>query len=83
MGIISIIAFIAILGALAAAGYFMLRSSGPVEGEDPASAEAQARQKRMAQALTVRIAVSVLLFITVLVAWYLGWIKPSGLPVSK
>jgi uncharacterized membrane protein len=80
MSIIAILAFIVILGALAAAGYFMLRSSNADDGTDE---QARARNSRMARALALRIGVSVLLFIAVLIAWKLGYIKPSGLPVAK
>jgi uncharacterized membrane protein len=80
MSIIAILAFIVILGALAAAGYFMLRSSN---ADDSTDEQARARNSRMARALAVRIGVSVLLFIAVLIAWKLGYIKPSGLPVAK
>jgi hypothetical protein len=34
---------------------------------------------RVVKALTVRISVSVALFIALLVAWHLGWIEPHGL----
>ncbi len=74
------LAFLLILAALAAAGFFMLRSSGSQEGTD---SEAAARNSRMAKALAVRIGVSVVLFICVLLAWKLGYIKPSGLPLGK
>jgi hypothetical protein len=80
MSIVALLAFIVILGALAAAGYFMLRSSNADDGTDE---QARARNSRMARALALRIGVSVLLFIAVLIAWKLGYIKPSGLPVAK
>jgi hypothetical protein len=34
--------------------------------------------KKMARALTIRVALSVLLFVLLLVAWSLGWIQPKG-----
>ena len=71
--------FLVVLAALAAAGFFMLRSSGSQEGSESDTA---ARNGRMAKALAVRISVSVVLFICVLLAWKLGYIKPSGLPVQ-
>jgi cell division protein FtsW (lipid II flippase) len=80
MSILVALTFLVILAALAAAGFFMLRSSGAQEGSD---AETTKRNNRMARALTVRIAVSVVLFICVLLAWKLGYIKPSGLPIGK
>ena len=36
---------------------------------------------RMAYALTVRIGLSILLFLFMLLAWRLGWIEATGLPV--
>ena len=66
--------FLAILVSLAAAGFFMLRKS---DAKDDA-----ARGKNMARALTWRIVLSVVLFVCVLLAWKLGYIQPTGLPVS-
>jgi putative copper export protein len=80
MSLLVALAFLVILAALAAAGFFMLRSSGSQEGTPE---EAAARNSRMAKALAVRIGVSVVLFICVLLAWKLGYIKPSGLPLGK
>ena len=34
--------------------------------------------KKMARALTIRIGLSILLFVLLLVAWQLGWIQPHG-----
>ncbi len=65
-------AFIGILGALAAAGFFMLRRPG-----------ADARKDGMAKALALRVALSVSLFLLVLLAWSLGWIEPRGLPIGR
>jgi UPF0716 family protein affecting phage T7 exclusion len=80
MSILVALTFLVILAALAAAGFFMLRSSGQETGSE---SEAAARNSRMAKALAVRIGVSVVLFICVLLAWKLGYIKPSGLPLGK
>ena len=79
MSIFVALGFLIVLAALAAAGFFMLRSSGSSEATE---ADATARNSRMAKALAVRISVSVVLFICVLLAWKLGYIKPSGLPVA-
>ena len=35
----------------------------------------------MMRALALRIAVSVLLFACIVIAWSLGWIHPTGLPL--
>jgi UPF0716 family protein affecting phage T7 exclusion len=80
MNIFVALAFLVILAALAAAGFFMLRSSGAQQGTEVDTAK---RNSRMARALAVRIGVSVLLFICVLLAWKLGYIQPTGLPASR
>jgi flagellar basal body-associated protein FliL len=84
MSLFVALTFLVILAALAAAGFFMLRSSGAEEGiGEQADRDATARNSRMARALTVRIGVSVVLFICVLLAWKFGYIKPSGVPLGK
>jgi hypothetical protein len=75
MSIVIAIALVAILGALASAGVFMLRRP-----RDDAAPEGD---KRMARALAVRVGVSVALFLFILVAWKLGWIAPKGLPTGR
>lgn len=71
MKFVILIAFIGILGALAAAGFFMLRKGG------------NKRSPNMAKALTVRVGVSVALFLIILLSWKMGWIQPTGLPVKS
>jgi hypothetical protein len=39
--------------------------------------------KKMARALTVRVGLSVLLFILLMLAWYNGLITPHGLPAGR
>jgi hypothetical protein len=34
--------------------------------------------KKMARALTIRVGLSILLFLLLLLAWSLGWIEPHG-----
>ncbi|CAM3829290.1 DUF2909 domain-containing protein [Roseateles saccharophilus] len=72
MKFVILIAFIGILGALAAAGFFMLRN-GSRSGRGP----------NMARALAVRVGVSVALFLIILLCWKLGWIHPTGLPLKS
>lgn len=72
MKILIAIAFVGILGALLFAGISMVR-----DGRD-----GQPKTKRMANALAWRVGISVLLFIVILLSYHMGWIKPSGLPVS-
>jgi len=66
-------AFVAILLALAAAGRAMLN-----DGRDGAP-----KSSRMLHALAWRIGLSVALFVFILVAWKLGWIRPTGLPLGR
>ncbi|WNO06091.1 twin transmembrane helix small protein [Rhodoferax mekongensis] len=65
-----IIAFIAILGSLAAALYFMLRGGS----------SRTAKSRNMARALGMRVGVSIFLFLCILLAWKLGYIHPTGIP---
>jgi len=76
MSIIIVIALVAILGALASAGVFMLKR--PKDGVSP-----QAVDKRMARALAVRVGLSVAIFLLILLAWKMGWIVPKGLPTNR
>jgi len=64
---------VAVLVALAGAGVFMLR-----KGND----DNTRRSKDMARALALRVALSVTLFLVILLSWAMGWIQPSGLPVG-
>ena len=73
-----IVAFVAILGSLAAALFFMMRGSGPL---DPENTEVVSRSKPMAKALAFRVGFSILLFVVVLFAYLMGWIQPTGLPI--
>ena len=70
------LAFVAILGSLAVALFFMMRRPGdPASGED----DAVLRSRRMARALALRVGFSILLFATVLFAYWMGWIQPTGI----
>jgi Protein of unknown function (DUF2909) len=72
-----IVAFVAILGSLAAALVFMMRG-GSAASDDPTAAP---RKNPMARALAFRVGFSILLFVIVLVSYRMGWIQPTGLPV--
>jgi hypothetical protein len=72
MKTIIVITLLAVLATLASAGLLMLR-----KGREPGS-----RSPAMARALAVRVGLSIALFLFILFAWYLGWIKPTGIPVS-
>jgi hypothetical protein len=39
--------------------------------------------KKMARALTIRVGLSVVLFILIMIAWYVGLITPHGLPPGR
>jgi len=73
MKILIALAFVGILGALATAGVFMLR-----DGRD-----GKPKSGNMMRALAVRVALSVLLFACILLAYWAGWITPTGVPLGK
>jgi predicted permease len=64
-----ILAFVAILGSLATALYFMLRGGS----------SQHSKSKNMARALGLRVGVSIFLFLCILLAWKLGYIHPTGI----
>lgn len=66
------IAFLAIVGSLATALFFMMKDG----------TNGKKKTNGMARALAFRISFSVLLFLCVLIAWKLGYIQPKGLPVG-
>ena len=63
---------VAVLAALGGAGLFMLRKGKAGE----------ARSNHMARALALRVALSVALFLFILLSWSMGWVRPTGLPVG-
>lgn len=65
-------AFLAILGALASALFFMMKDGA---GGKP-------KTSHMARALAFRVGFSIVLFLCILLAWKLGYLQPKGLPVS-
>ena len=72
MKFIILLAFIAIIGALAMAGRFMLRNGNSKQ-----------RGPNMARALAVRVGASIALFLFILLAYKLGWIQPTGMPIGR
>ena len=72
MKIVIALAFVAILGALGAAGFFMLRGRG-----------GGSQSGQMMRALATRVALSIALFAFVIFAFWMGWIQPTGLPVGR
>ena len=73
MKVFIVVMLVAVLVALASAGLFMLRKDGDSEVQ---------RSNRMARALAFRVGLSVALFLFILLSWYMGWVKPGGLPVG-
>lgn len=67
------LAFIAILVSLGSALFFMMR-----DGRN-----GQAKTNRMASALAFRVGFSVLLFLCILLAWKMGYIQPTGIPLQS
>lgn len=74
MGYLVALAFLAILVSLGAALFFMMRKS------DDSVSDTE-RGRRMARALAIRVGLSVVLFACLLLAWKLGYIQPTGLPL--
>ncbi len=72
MKTVMVLMLVAVLGALVSAGVFMLRKG---RDDDP-------RGKHMARALALRVGLSVALFLFILLSWYMGWVKPTGLPTG-
>jgi hypothetical protein len=67
---------LAILAALAWAGYSMLRKEPHPSGESsPAS-------KKMARALAWRVGLSILAFALIWLSHALGWIQPTGITLK-
>lgn len=71
-----ILAFVAILGSLAAALVFMMRGGSASQSEGQPN-------RRMAKALAYRIGLSVLLFAVLLFSHWMGWIQPTGIPPGR
>lgn len=78
MKILIVLALIGIVGALASAGAFMLRRRQPPPEGGPAAEP----DRHMARALAVRVAISVGLFLFILLGWAMGWVRPGGLPIG-
>ena len=49
---------------------------------EPAADDPARRDKRMARALALRVGLSIGLFLLILLAYSLGWIQPSGVPLK-
>lgn len=67
MKIVAIIVLIAILGSLGSALVFLVRDGG--------------KTKRTVNALTLRIGLSVVLFLFLMFGYYMGWFVPNHRPI--
>jgi small neutral amino acid transporter SnatA (MarC family) len=65
MKILVAIAFLAIIGSLGSALFFLMRDKG--------------KSNRTVHALALRVGLSVTLFLLLLAAHYMGWIQPTGI----
>ncbi|TWG83823.1 Protein of unknown function (DUF2909) [Cupriavidus gilardii J11] len=65
MRIVIVIAFILILASLASALFFMMRDRG--------------KTPNMVRSLTVRVGLSVALFLFILFSYWMGWIESTGI----
>lgn len=72
-----ILGFIAILGSLAAAMFFMLK------GGEKNKQDGKTKAGNMARALAFRVGFSVLLFICILLAWHFGYLQPTGIQAGR
>jgi hypothetical protein len=63
-----IIAFALILGSLFSGLYFVMKDKG--------------KSNRAVNALSFRIGFSILLFLFILLSYRMGWIHPTGIPLS-
>jgi NADH:ubiquinone oxidoreductase subunit 6 (subunit J) len=72
MKILIAVVLIGIVIVLGAAGVFMLR-----DGRD-----GQPKTGSMMRALALRVTLSILLLAFILLSYWLGWIKPTGIPLG-
>lgn len=67
--------FIGIVASLGSALYHLSRSAGAARSDEDS--------RKMARALTIRIGLSIVLFLLLMLAWYVGLIAPHGLPTAS
>lgn len=77
MKTLMVLMLVAVLGALASAGVFMLRK------DDKADEGRARRSNPMSRALALRVGLSVALFLFILLSWAMGWVQPTGIPISR
>lgn len=66
---IVLLAFVLIIGSLASALFFLVRDRG--------------RTRNTMRALGFRVGFSIALFAFILLAGYMGWIHPTGVPLGR
>ncbi|MPW22823.1 twin transmembrane helix small protein [Paraburkholderia sp. CNPSo 3157] len=69
MNVLVPIAFILIIASMISALYFMMRDRG--------------KTQRMVWSLATRVGLSITLFLSILVANWIGWIHPTGIPFDR
>ena len=73
MKIIVLLAFVAIIGSLGSALFFMVKDGRKGDG----------KSSKMLRALALRVAFSILLFVSILAGWKLGYLHPTGIPLNR
>ena len=67
-----LLAFISIIGSLGSALFFMMK-----DGQD-----GKPKSSNMVRSLSLRVGLSIMLFVCILLAWKFGYIQPTGIPLS-
>ena len=73
MKIVIALALVCILVVLVLAGVFMIR-----DGRD-----GKPKTGNMMRALALRVTLSILLVAFILLSYWMGWIKPGGIPIGQ
>lgn len=68
-----ILAFVGIIGSLGTALFFLLKNNDA----------GNSRSQKMALALGIRVALSIVLFGSLLLAWKLGYLQPTGIASGR
>jgi len=76
--ILVIIVLFAIVGSLGSALFHLSRGSRPNDSEQTNAQAMEDHSRKMVRALTVRIGLSLALFILLMLAWSAGLISPVG-----
>jgi hypothetical protein len=63
--------FVLILASLGVALFFMMRGQSPEGG----------KKNPMSKALAWRVGLSIVLFLSIMLAWSLGYLQPTGIPM--